>query len=73
MTATTARLIFDRWALIITFDFCIGERSFREEHRIHCFTDEMYRAAFTAAGLTVEHDTTGLNGNGVYLGRAGSM
>jgi SAM-dependent methyltransferase len=46
-----------------------GVEHFTEQHELALFTDEQYRAAFAAAGLTVEHDAEGLMGRGLYLGR----
>lgn len=48
-----------------------GVEHFVEVHSMGLFTDEQYRDAFTAAGLQVEHDPTGLFGRGLYLGRKG--
>ena len=59
---------------ILNFHFTIaqrdGIRTFTEPHRMTLFTDAEYRRAFEAAGLTVEHDPTGVNGRGLYLGTA---
>ncbi len=44
-----------------------GLQQFSEHHEAALFTDDEYRQAFTAAGLTVEHDEHGLIGRGLYL------
>jgi SAM-dependent methyltransferase len=61
---------------VVEFDYVAGtpERveHFVERHELGLFSDEDYRGAFSAAGLTVEHDPEGLMGRGLYLGAAGS-
>ena len=42
---------------------------FKEEHRMGLFTHQQYLDAFVAAGLDVSHDTKGLVGRGMYVGR----
>jgi SAM-dependent methyltransferase len=44
-----------------------GVQRFEERHEAALFTDEEYRTAFRAAGLTVEHDPEGLIGRGLYI------
>lgn len=39
-----------------------------ETHTIGLFTDDEYRAAFEATGMTVEHDARGLTGRGLWIG-----
>lgn len=61
---TTSRLVFH---------YLIGEPGSEivhevEEHRLGLFTDDEYQAAFTDAGLEVEHDPEGLMGRGLYVG-----
>ena len=46
-----------------------GLQHFSEHHEAALFTDAEYRHAFTAAGLTVEHDERGLIGRGLDLGQ----
>lgn len=45
-----------------------GIEHFTESHELGLFTDAQYRAAFTAAGLEVQHDPEGLDGRGIYIG-----
>lgn len=47
--------------------------SFVETHRMGLYTDGEYRAAFSAAGLTAEHDEKGLMGRGLYVARASAI
>lgn len=58
--------IMDFAYLVATAD---GLQQFSEHHEAALFTDAEYRRAFTAAGLTVEHDERGLIGRGLYLGQ----
>lgn len=57
---------------IMNFHFTIaqrdGIRTFTEPHRLTLFTEAEYRHAFDAAKLAVEHDPTGVNGRGLYIG-----
>ena len=41
---------------------------FTERHDLGLFTEEQMRAAFEAAGLTVEFDAVGLENRGLYIG-----
>ncbi len=41
-----------------------------ETHTLGLFTDDEYRSAFEAGGMTVEHDAEGLMGRGLWIGRA---
>jgi SAM-dependent methyltransferase len=45
-----------------------GIENFRETDALGIFTDEEYQQAFRAAGLSVLHDETGLDGRGLYIG-----
>jgi SAM-dependent methyltransferase len=47
-----------------------GVTHFTETHSLALFTDAEYRDAFGAVGLDVAHDEEGLEGRGLYLGRA---
>jgi SAM-dependent methyltransferase len=59
---------------ILDFTYLVGTSEgvevFTERHEAVLLTDEEYRAAFTAAGLSVEHDDQGLMGRGLFLGRS---
>ena len=59
---------------ILDFTYLVGTPDgvevFTEHHEAVLLTDDEYRAAFTAAGLAVEHDAEGLMGRGLYLGRS---
>jgi SAM-dependent methyltransferase len=61
---------------VVEFDYLVARpdrvEHFVERHELGLFSDEDYRGAFAAAGLTVEHDAKGLMGRGLYLGAAGS-
>jgi SAM-dependent methyltransferase len=46
-----------------------GVEHFTERHELTLFTREQMQSAFTAAGLTVEHDDEGLIGRGLYIGQ----
>ena len=56
---------------IMNFEYLIGTpagiEAFSERHAAALFTDEEYRQAFAAAGLSVEHDPEGLIGRGLYV------
>jgi SAM-dependent methyltransferase len=58
---------------IMNFEYLVGTpagiASFSERHEAALFTDEEYRAAFAAAGLTVDRDPEGLIGRGLYIAR----
>lgn len=60
---------------VMEFSYLVGTPAgvehFSERHEAALFTDEEYRSAFAAAGLSVEHDRHGLIGRGLYLGRSG--
>lgn len=45
-----------------------GIETFCETHVMGIFTHEEYLQAFKDAGLRVEHDATGLDGRGLYIG-----
>lgn len=45
-----------------------GIEHFTETHAATLFTHDEYLAAFSAAGLSVEHDPEGLTGRGLYIG-----
>jgi SAM-dependent methyltransferase len=45
-----------------------GVEHFIEVHEMGLFTDEEHRDAFTAAGMDVTYDETGLMGRGLYIG-----
>ncbi|HEU5437700.1 MAG TPA: methyltransferase domain-containing protein [Ktedonobacterales bacterium] len=57
---------------ILDFNYLVGTPAgvehFTEHHELGLFTDEEYRAAFAAAGLTVTYDAEGLIGRGLYIG-----
>ncbi len=46
-----------------------GIDHFVEHHRMGLYSVEEYQSAFAAAGLSVEHDATGLQGRGLFIGR----
>jgi len=56
---------------IMNFEYLIGTpagiQAFSERHEAALFTDDEYRQAFAAAGLSVEHDPEGLIGRGLYI------
>ena len=58
---------------IMQFEYLVGTpagiEAFSERHEAALFTDEEYRQAFVAAGLSVEHDPDGLIGRGLYIGQ----
>jgi SAM-dependent methyltransferase len=56
---------FDLHWTIATAD---GVDHFVEPHELGLYTVEEYTDAFTAAGLTVEHDPVGLIGRGLFIG-----
>ena len=45
-----------------------GVEYFTERHELGLFTPDEYLEAFRKAGLTVTHDSTGLDGRGLYIG-----
>jgi ubiquinone/menaquinone biosynthesis C-methylase UbiE len=47
-----------------------GVQRLREKLVMGLYADDEYRAAFEAAGLSVEVDPVGLDGRGLYIGRA---
>lgn len=57
---------------VIRYEYLVGEpsgvSSFAETHRLQLFTDEQYRSAFEAAGLTVRDERSDLFGRGLYIG-----
>ncbi len=57
---------------ILDFHYLVGTpegvEHFTEHHELGLFTDEQYRAAFTAAGLDIVFDAEGIIGRGVYIG-----
>jgi SAM-dependent methyltransferase len=59
---------------IMDFEYLIGTpagiEAFSERHAAALFTDDEYRQAFGAAGLSVEHDPEGLIARGLYIGQA---
>jgi SAM-dependent methyltransferase len=59
---------------IMNFEYLIGTpagiEAFSERHEAALFTDEEYRDAFVAAGLSVEHDPDGLIGRGLYIAQS---
>jgi SAM-dependent methyltransferase len=56
---------------IMNFEYLIGTpagiEAFSERHAAALFTEDEYRQAFAAAGLSVEHDPEGLIGRGLYV------
>ena len=58
---------------IMQFEYLVGTptgiKAFSERHEAALFTDEEYRQAFVAAGLSVEHDPEGPIGRGLYIGQ----
>lgn len=58
---------------VVHFDYLVGTPKgishFTEEHQLGLFSHEEYEAAFTQAGLIVEHDPEGLTGRGLYVAR----
>ena len=56
---------------IMNFEYLIGTpagiQALSERHEAALFTDDEYRQAFAAAGLSVEHDPEGLIGRGLYI------
>ena len=58
----------------MSFEYLVGTpagiEAFSERHEAALFTDEEYRQAFVAAGLSVEHDPEGLIGRGLYIAAA---
>jgi SAM-dependent methyltransferase len=58
---------------IMQFEYLVGTptgiEAFSERHEAALFTDEEYRQAFVAAGLSVEHDPEGPIGRGLYIGQ----
>jgi SAM-dependent methyltransferase len=57
---------------ILDFTYLVGTpdgvETFTEHHEAVLLTDEEYRGAFAAAGLTVELEAVGLSGRGLYIG-----
>jgi SAM-dependent methyltransferase len=58
---------------ILDFHYLVGRPGtveyFTETHSVGLFTNDEYRDAFVAAGLSVEHDPDGLMGRGLWIGR----
>ena len=56
----------------LTFHYMVGTRdgisTFTEDHVLGLFSEDEYRGAFEAAGLSVRHDPDILMGRGVYVG-----
>jgi ubiquinone/menaquinone biosynthesis C-methylase UbiE len=59
---------------VVRYEYLVGEvagtSAFSETHRLQLFTDEQYRAAFAAAGLTVRSERTDLFARGLYIAGA---
>lgn len=57
---------------VLNFSYLVGRPSgvehFTERHETMLFTHAEVLSAFEAVGLTVEHDTEGLIGRGLYIG-----
>lgn len=58
---------------ILEFQYLIGTpkgiEHFTEIHELGLFTQKEYMDAFKTAGLSVIHDSKGLDGRGLYIGR----
>ena len=57
---------------VLRFEYLVGEESgissFVETHRLQLFTDEQYRGAFEAAGLSVRNERSDIFPRGLYVG-----